>query len=333
MSGEQWCGVPIKFVALALLTIQSSSITLLMRYSRSEPAEKQYLSSTCVITTEAVKLAVSVVLLQQERKAGAPAGSRAKDFALAEMGKSAIPAALYVLQNNLAFVALSNLDAVVYQVTYQGKIITTVRGSNRGAAHYPKPRTNRRRCRCRPCSPCCCWARSSTRASGSQSCCSRWGSWWFSSTTSGRFEICDLALVAFSSVHEWCRCAGGGQQGGPVCWRQPHYRDAGGSQHAVLQCRGRYGHRVLGACRQVASAIKSTPWSARADPLTIPDTNHTNYWTYTSAVLPSFRPALSHKPLPQHRILRRVLREDIEGLAGLHLGAKLPPRRHRNRLR
>jgi UDP-sugar transporter A1/2/3 len=126
MVDERWCGAPIKFIAMALLTIQNSSLTLLMRYSRSEPAEKQYLPSTCVITTEAAKLLVSVFLLRRERGDDSTTGTPAnKDFDLVEMGKSAIPAALYVVQNNLAFVALQNLDAVLYQVVSQGKILTT----------------------------------------------------------------------------------------------------------------------------------------------------------------------------------------------------------------
>lgn len=42
-----------------------------------------------------------------------------------ELLKLAIPSGLYTLQNNLLYVALSNLDAATYQIMYQFKIVTT----------------------------------------------------------------------------------------------------------------------------------------------------------------------------------------------------------------
>uniref|UniRef100_A0A2K5MBU5 Solute carrier family 35 member A1 n=1 Tax=Cercocebus atys TaxID=9531 RepID=A0A2K5MBU5_CERAT len=42
-----------------------------------------------------------------------------------ELLKLSVPSLVYAVQNNMAFLALSNLDAAVYQVTYQLKIPCT----------------------------------------------------------------------------------------------------------------------------------------------------------------------------------------------------------------
>lgn len=39
--------------------------------------------------------------------------------------KMAVPACLYVVQNNLNYVAISNLDGPTFQLLYQLKILTT----------------------------------------------------------------------------------------------------------------------------------------------------------------------------------------------------------------
>merc|ERR1711865_1225648 len=110
----------IAYVALGMLTLQNCGAVLLMRYTRTIDSEQQYLTSTAVILGEVFKLIISgMLVLQQE-------GTLMKMFAdPREVAKSSVPALLYLLQNNLQYIAVSNLQPATYQVTYQLKILST----------------------------------------------------------------------------------------------------------------------------------------------------------------------------------------------------------------
>jgi len=101
---------------------------LLLRYSRTWPG-RPYLASTAVMLNECAKFTVCCFSLYAQRGFSIRRSWRAfKEEILGrpkETFKLVIPSGLYCLQNNLLFIALTNLDAATYQVTYQLKILTT----------------------------------------------------------------------------------------------------------------------------------------------------------------------------------------------------------------
>ena len=102
----------------ALLVVQNAGAVLLMRYTRSIPGETEFNTQTAVIMQEVLKgLTCVVILLATE---GTVASAWAKPV---EALKTAVPALLYLLQNNLQYVAVGYLDAATYTVSYQTKTI------------------------------------------------------------------------------------------------------------------------------------------------------------------------------------------------------------------
>ncbi len=117
-----------KSLALVVLVLQNSALALCMRYSRVTSQGPLYLASTAVVLSEYLKLGVSSLLVLREEGSAPQALARLRHEILGkpqEMGKLLVPSVLYVCQNNLAYVAVSNLDAGTYQVLYQLKILTT----------------------------------------------------------------------------------------------------------------------------------------------------------------------------------------------------------------
>ncbi|KAL5113380.1 UDP-galactose transporter Gms1 [Pleosporales sp. CAS-2024a] len=125
-----------------------------MHYSRIMPLVngQRYHASTSVFLNEVIKLGISMTVVRLSScDAQKFCRLTKRDKALYEMSqtlpahttlatlcstlstaivsneswKLAIPAVLYTIQNTLQYVAVSNLDAATFQVTYQLKILTT----------------------------------------------------------------------------------------------------------------------------------------------------------------------------------------------------------------
>eukprot|EP00794_Sanderia_malayensis_P000461 gene461-1103_t len=117
----------LKYWSLIILTIQNASLILMIRYSRILPGDK-FISSTAVILAETLKvLACLAITLFQVKSVSGWLDYLHKNIILQPFDtvKVAVPALIYVIQNNLQYVAISNLDAATFQVTYQLKILTT----------------------------------------------------------------------------------------------------------------------------------------------------------------------------------------------------------------
>lgn len=124
-----------KAACLLLLTVQTSTLILLMRHSLHRA---RYNAASVVVSVELVKLGLSLVAefaTQLKRRLhGGPARGRLNVFALLwhdfgahrrQVLQLAVPAALYAVQNNLSYFALSRLSAVTFQVVQQLKILST----------------------------------------------------------------------------------------------------------------------------------------------------------------------------------------------------------------
>jgi hypothetical protein len=118
----------IKYAALLLLVAQMVGLVLLMRYSRTTHPDGQpmYLASTAVFVMEVMKLVICcmVIAYQTTGKLMTELNTHVIGAPM-ELMKLSVPSFLYCVQNNLLYLALTNLDAATYQVCYQLKILTT----------------------------------------------------------------------------------------------------------------------------------------------------------------------------------------------------------------
>lgn len=121
-----------KNASLFSLVLQQSGLVLMIRYSRVTGARADHISyipSVVVVSAEVLKFLLNLTL---EITVKQPDGTNTesteevlKSMVNMESLKLLVPALLYLIQNNLLFVALKNLSVPVYQVLNQGKLFTT----------------------------------------------------------------------------------------------------------------------------------------------------------------------------------------------------------------
>jgi len=130
--------------------LQQAALVLIIRYSKTKNADgddssgPSYLNSVAVASAEVFKLCLALVLeiiTTRKHAESQNAGSQRKgDGIVSHLGRTirpmlicsdkesvklTVPALMYLIQNNLLFVALANLSVGIFQVTNQGKLLTT----------------------------------------------------------------------------------------------------------------------------------------------------------------------------------------------------------------
>ncbi|PAV68534.1 hypothetical protein WR25_02982 [Diploscapter pachys] len=111
---------------LVWLTLQNSIHTLLIRYSRARVVEEMFLSTVAVFLTEVIKCVICLLLVAQEETPQRFFSTLMNQVVRQPYDtlKVCIPAMIYIVQNNLFYVAASHLDAATFMITSQLKIFT-----------------------------------------------------------------------------------------------------------------------------------------------------------------------------------------------------------------
>ena len=106
----------LKYVSLVTLTFQNTLLIISMRYSRVLSGD-MYFTTTAVLFSEFSKMVICLLIIfYQQRSNFLSHLHEAIIVNWLDTLKMSVPAIVYMLQNNLQYVAVSNLEAAVFQV-------------------------------------------------------------------------------------------------------------------------------------------------------------------------------------------------------------------------
>ena len=112
----------LKYASLVVLVVQTTTLVLVMRYSRTMDGPR-YLASTAVLLVELLKILTCTIIVLHQNSWHCQGFVTELRTAIVENFcetlKVAVPACLYTIQNNLLYVALTNLDAATFQVAME----------------------------------------------------------------------------------------------------------------------------------------------------------------------------------------------------------------------
>ena len=119
-------------IVLVLLVVQSTSIVLLMRLSKTmkRPPDlgPAYASTVAIFLAELLKMPLCLVMAAWQSREHGGLCTLIREEVVGkwlQTFKTGVPALAYTVQGNLLFVALANLEAPTYQVMAQGKTLFT----------------------------------------------------------------------------------------------------------------------------------------------------------------------------------------------------------------
>ena len=109
----------LKYISLLLLALQNAALIIVMRYVRTRPGD-MFASTTAVVMNEILKVITCFVVIWFEEGMSIRGCGRHLNENIIQQPwdcvRVSVPAFIYMIQNNLIYVAASNLDVATFQV-------------------------------------------------------------------------------------------------------------------------------------------------------------------------------------------------------------------------